>query len=689
MKLIWRRWLSVVPLVVVILGQFCYGQKEENGPARKIFVAPYGNDEAAGTKQDPFATLFRARKEVRRSRNINPEDTTYVFLRGGDYRLRSTFSLGEEDSGNVMYPVIYSAYQDEEVRLNGGLSITVDRAKKVRKKRILLRLLPEVRDAVYQVNLKKAGISDFGKLRPRGFRRPYYPAAMELFVDKEAMTLARWPNTGLEEIDKVVEVGSVPRDGDYEGNGGAFSVLTDRLQRWKSAEDPWVSGFFHYGFADDALEVESIDVDNRVISTTQPTMYGFKDGDAHTGWYAFNLLEEIDAPGEYYINRETGMLYFYPPKTPFSSIELTVMGEPMIVLDQCSFVEIRNIVFESSRGMGVYMEEGENNLITDCVFRNLGSLAICVGRGIEPFKQLKHDGTGTPVSRKLGSWHEHIYQNPTFNRNAGKGHVIRNCHIYNTGSGGISLSGGDRLTLERGGNIVENCYIHDFNRLDRTYRSGINIDGVGNVIRHCEIAHCPASAIYLHGNDHIIEYNEIHHAVMTGDDMGAIYYGRDPSEFGTVVRYNLFHHLGTGDMRAGHRKIIGVYHDDGACGLTVTGNIFYKAGSRGANIGGGNDNIYTNNIFIDGKVAINHDNRLQGWASYMWEEGGIFEQRLKDVNYQEPPYSEAYPTLVNYFSDSPGLPKRNVVQYNLFWDYNMVYSGRDRKSTRLNSSHYS
>lgn len=646
----------------------------------EIVVSTDGNDEAAGTFSEPFATLERARQEVQKIRGSHPGDTVFVLLREGTYPLRRSFVLDQDDSGDERSPVIYSTYNNETVSLNGGISVPVDLAEKVTSSKILSRLLPEVRDSVYQVDLRRIAVKEYGTLRPRGFRRPYYPSAMELFCDKEAMTLARWPNEGLETVGKVVKVGSVPRQGDYSGKGGAFTVLTDRIERWTKAEDLWISGFFHYGYADDALQVKELDVNNKTISTVQPTMYGFRDGTPHTGWFVFNLLEEIDKPGEYYIDRDKGILYFYPPDETFTSIDLSILEEPMVVMENVSHVQFRNIRFEVSRGMGVYMEGGRKVVISDCEFRNLGLLGICVGRGVEPFEKLMHDGTGTPVSRKLGSWHEHIYQNPTFNRKAGTEHLIRNCHIYNTGSGGISLSGGDRMTLEKGLNTVENCYIHDFNRLDRTYRAGVNIDGVGNIIRHCEISHCPASAIYLHGNDHIIEYNEIHHAVMTGDDMGAIYYGRDPSEFGTVVRYNLFHHLGTGDMRAGHRKIIGVYHDDGACGLTVTGNVFYKAGSRGANIGGGNDNIYTNNIFIDGKVAINHDNRLQGWASYMWEEGEVFEQRLKAVNYQEPPYSEAYPTLVNYFSDSPGLPKRNVVQYNLFWNYNMVYSGRPHYS---------
>jgi len=218
---------------------------------------------------------------------------------------------------------------------------------------------------------------------------------------------------------------------------------------------------------------------------------------------------------------------------------------------------------------------------------------------------------------------------------------------------------------------VENCLIHDFNRLDRSYKVGINIDGVGNAIRNCEIYNSPGSVIMLHGNDHLIEYNNIHHAVIDGDDMGAIYYGRDPSEFGNKVQYNFFHHIGNQ-----HGMIMSVYHDDGACGMKVTGNVFYKAGSRTVMIGGGNDNVYESNIFIDCPLAFHLDNRLMGWAKSSLDKDGIFEQRLAAVNYKNEPYSSAYPSLVNYFEDSPGLPKRNFINNTVFVNVEKIHNGK-------------
>jgi len=264
---------------------------------------------------------------------------------------------------------------------------------------------------------------------------------------------------------------------------------------------------------------------------------------------------------------------------------------------------------------------------------------------------------------------QHIYVNTVFNREAGTNNGIVNCTIFNTGAGGIHLSGGDRIALEPGDNYVENCTIHDFNRIEKSYRAGIDISGVGNRISNCEIYNAPSMAILMRGNDHLFEYNEIHHVCQEVHDQGALYYGRDPSERGHVVRYNFFHHLNTIHATSA------VYHDDGACGMEVYRNIFYKPGRIPVLIGGGHDNPYTNNIFIDAEIAIHVDNRNQGWAKGVIEKGGIYDRRLNLVKYNEPPYSTKYPHLANYWEDDPSLPKRNPVSKNIFYKVKTVVKG--------------
>jgi hypothetical protein len=634
------------------------------------YVSPLGKDSNSGTIEKPFASPERVRDAVRADLKQSKKDPVTVFFRKGTYKLNKSLELGFSDSGNESSPVTYSAYPNEEVSFSGGISLPVEKTKKITEKSILPRLVPEAKNSILQINLKSLGILNYGNMMPRGFGRPYQSAPMELFCNKEAMKLSRWPNDSLVRIGNVLDPGSVPRDGDYSNRGGKFTFDVSQPDRWGKASEIWISGFFRYGYADDAVKVANIDLINKTITTEQATMYGFGSGKEFQRWYAFNLLEEIDQPGEYFIDREKGILYFYPPIGKLNNIELSLLEEPLVVIENGSNICFRNITFECARGIGMYIERGKDNTVENCVFRNLGQVAVSIGKGILPFKDLQHAGTGTPASRILGSILSHSYDHTTFNREAGTGHLISGCHIYSTGTGGISLGGGNRLTLDKGNNRVENCRIHDFNRLDRSYKVGINIDGVGNVIRNCEIYNSPGSAIMLHGNDHLIELNNIHHAVIAGDDMGAIYYGRDPSEFGNKVQYNFFHHIGNE-----HGMIMAVYHDDGACGMEVTGNIFYKAGSRTIMIGGGNDNVYRNNIFIDCPLAFHLDNRLQGWAKSSLDKDGIFEKRLAAVNYKQAPYSTAYPKLSNYFEDTPGLPKRNFIDNNIFVDVKMIHNG--------------
>jgi hypothetical protein len=654
---------------IIILALILFSVSVHSQNVKQLFVSPSGNDKYAGTIDKPFGTLEKARKEVRKILAKEKTISITVYFRAGDYFIKNSVVFDSLDAGTKDYPVTYSSYNNETVSFSGGISIPVKYATPVKDDLVLNRFPVTAKNKILQVDLKKLGIKDFGTLTPRGFARPYQPAPMELFCNKAAMHLSRYPNDTLIPMGKVLDAGSIPRNGDFSHRGGKFQFSIDEPNRWAAAKDIWISGFFRYGYADDAVQIADLDLKNKIISTKQETLYGFESGKNFQRWFAYNLLEEIDTSGEYYIDRASGILYFYQPDE-LKTIEVSMLEEPLVQLKNTSHIQFKGVNFECSRGIGVYIEKGNGNKIDNCVLRNLGIVGVCIGKGIEPFAELTHEGDGQPASAKLGSLMNYAYKHTTYNREAGTGHIISNCEIYNTGSGGISLGGGDRLTLKKGNNQVVNCSIHDFNRLDRSYKAGINIDGVGNAIRNCEIFNCPGSAILLHGNDHLIEYNVIHHAVTDGDDMGAIYYGRDPSEFGNKVQYNFFHHIGND-----HGLIVSVYHDDGACGMEVTGNIFYMAGMRSVLIGGGSDNVYRNNIFIGSLMAFHLDNRLMGWAKANVEKDGIFQKRLEAVNYKQAPYATAYPKLKNYFEDTPALPKRNFIENNLFVNVKMLHNG--------------
>ena len=49
------------------------------------------------------------------------------------------------------------------------------------------------------------------------------------------------------------------------------------------------------------------------------------------------------------------------------------------------------------------------------------------------------------------------------------------CDIYETGDGGISLDGGDRVTLTPADAGAENNHIHHYSRWNRVYQPGIAV----------------------------------------------------------------------------------------------------------------------------------------------------------------------------------------------------------------------
>jgi hypothetical protein len=165
------------------------------------------------------------------------------------------------------------------------------------------------------------------------------------------------------------------------------------------------------------------------------------------------------------------------------------------------------------------------------------------------------------------------------------------------------------------------------------------------------------------GNDHVIEFNEIHSVCYESNDAGAIYTGRDWTMRGTIIRHNYLHHINGFEGRG----CVGVYLDDMFCGTLIYGNVFYRV-TMAAFIGGGRDCAIENNIFVDCRPAVHIDARALGWAGYhaqMWIQEGREKGTLSGIAYNKPPYSERYPQLINILEEDPAAPRGNVVARNV------------------------
>jgi len=597
--------IRYLPLAL-ILGVALMG----SGRAEKVmYVSPAGSDRGAGTIDSPLATPEGARDAIRALKKGKglPDGGVIVFLRAGRYELRRTFELTAGDSGEKGKPVAYRAYPGEEVRIVGGRE--VKGFHPVTDREVLDRLPEESRKRVLMADLGDQGIENYGELTVRGFGQPVRPSHMELFFQDRPMILARWPNEGYARIADLPE-GKDSRTFGYSG---------DRPLRWKGESDPWVYGYWYHDWADTYMKVESLDAERRTITTATRHGYGLRKGNR---WHGLNLLAELDSPGEYYIDRDRGVLYFWPPAPLEGERAVVSMAEQLINLKDTRHVTIRGLILECCRGTAVTVSGGDHNRILGCTIRNTGNRAASI---------------------------------------SGADNRVMGCEMYETGDGGISISGGRRETLTPARLLAENNHIYNYSRWCHTYRPALGIGGCGNIARNNLIHHGPHNAIQLSGNDHLIELNEIHHVCQDTGDVGAFYMGRDWTARGTAIRHNYWHHI-SGPGRIG---AMGVYLDDQASGITISGNIFYKV-TRAVFIGGGCDNLVENNIFVDCKPSVHIDARGLGWQKAATDDPrGTLRTRLRSMPYQDELWRGRYPHLVNILEDDPGTPKRNRIVRNI------------------------
>ena len=611
-------------------------------PGATFYVAPNGNDTNPGTEAAPFASLTRARDAITdlKQQGTLPKGGVAVFIRGGLYQVNSAFTLTEADGGTAESPVTYLAYPNEKPIFTGGKQL-VGFAPVTDPK--IAKLLPEsARGKVLVADLPNQGIDDYGKLVSRGFGLAGYPGHpwVDLYVDGQALDLARWPNHGFVETGPV-HGGQMKTDD--AGQPGIFEYLEDRPGQWQAADDAWAFGYWGHLWAGRSVPIASIDKAAKRITTGSRSSYGYREG---MPYYLFNVLEELDAPGEWYLDRTSGKLYLLPPKPLESAVvEFPILAEPFVVIRDAAHVSLRDLTFELGRAEGAVIEAGANNLLAGCVFRKLGTNGVIV--------------------------------------NGGSGHGIVGCDIHTLGAGGVRMAGGDKKTLTPGKHFVENCHIYDFTRIDRAYAPAVHLDGVGNRIAHNLFHHSPHHAMRVEGYEHKIEWNEIHSVVYESDDQSGIDMFGNPAIRGNVIRYNYWHHIGSGHNVAGQA---GIRLDDFISNVLIYSNVFYRcAGGRfgAVQIHGGKNNMVDNNLFVGCKYALS----FSPWGEQRWLERLAREStqnaiKAGGVDITTPPHITRYPDL----ADLETNPDRNYVWRSMVVDCGQ-FSTRDRGVNELLDNH--
>lgn len=602
---------SVLALLFLLAG--CV--RPASGPRATFCVATNGNDAWSGTlaspnaerTDGPFATLERARDAVRALKKSGPLPADVIVeVRTGTYFHARPVVFSAEDSGTEATPIVYRAEAGGEVILTAGREVTGWRAVDDAAARD--RLAPDVRDAVRVADLRAQGIEDWGKLGVRGFGAGNPPAEAELFCGDVPMTLARWPNAGFLGIKSAK-------------NPLRVEVDTDRLARWVGEPEPWVFAYWHHDWAELYEPLAGVDPAARALLRTEKIkpVYGITAGRAR--WYAFNLLAELDQPGEYWIDRANGRLYFLPP--PGAGRTVLSLGDGLLRAEKLAHVVFQGFTLEACRGTAVVVKDGENCKLVGCTIRNVGHAGVSVSGGTR--------------------------------------HEVYGCDVFHCGEGGIFMGGGNRATLTPAGHNAENNHVHHYARRARTYKAGIAVHGVGCRIAHNLIHDGPHMALSAGGNDHLVEYNEIHNVVEESGDAGAYYVGRDWTQRGNVLRYNYWHQI-VGATSFGGMTI---YLDDQHGGHSIYGNLFERC-SQSVFIGGGDDNFVTNNVFLACWKSAHIDNRGLGWQKAATDDPkGELRTRFSAMPVSNELWRTRYPTLAGTLQDEPGMPKRNVFAGNI------------------------
>lgn len=441
-----------------------------------VNVSPLGDDKTAdGSSKKPFATLKAA---INFALKLPDKGDISLKLSDGTYRVSDTILLdGKDWKGRKI-----SIEGSEKTILSGSADIDATKLSEVREASLLSKLPSERTAKIYFLNLKQLGISDYGELKQRGFGTPRDIPEIEAFLNGKRLRLARYPNSGLMKIGKVLDAGQVksktnrgfdePSD-DTRVRGATFEYTDARHERWIGANDAYACGNFSVGWADDEIKIEKINTNDKTVKLSSPHIYGvmsclpdpknpkFRQDLSTRGYFVKNLIEELDEDGEFFIDRKNGIFYVALDSPPSGTLQFSMLSGPIIAIKNADGLKIKNVRFGPSRGMGVFVSRSKNVNIDSCEFSNFGTVALSVDSGTfakNPPPELAN-------------------KNPAFNFSSSI--TLSNCKIHDNAFGGAYIRGGDRRSLSPSGNLVFNCEFYRNSSAGLKYTPSLSIYDVG------------------------------------------------------------------------------------------------------------------------------------------------------------------------------------------------------------------
>lgn len=554
--------------------------EEAKGERLEIYVDVNAEASGDGSFSSPLKTVAEAQAKVREviASDNYPSGGIVVFLREGTYTLSDTVYFGEEDSGKENAPVVWRAYYNEEVIVTNSASIPLSEFSYSDDERI-----PEsAQGKILSYNLKEHGIDGYDGLYIGGHSQHFYwqfgmaeedaiqfgYSAPEIFYGDENGRLAQYPN-GDEwlGITELVEPGTPAwwiddHNGthldSWVGTTVKVNVEKKRMQRWANAKNPWFDSYWCVDWSDFRAPWAEIDPVNQTMTMVHSSPYKPVVGKAR--WRIYNLIEELDDAGEWFYDVDNGELYIFPPAgvKQDENITLCFHKKNIFELKNAHDIVIRDLNIQGTRFSGI-SGTGLNRI--EIAYNHISKVSSA---GIEAH---------------------------------GNNLYIHGNIIENIGARGINCSGGNKETLEASNNLIENNYITNFARLQKSYIGGVALGGVGITVRNNSISEAPQLAISFGGNDHLIERNDIHDVLKEASDMGAAYCYMGYDGRGTVFKNNAFH-----DLKTNSTDSIGlytIYFDGGSSGHSAIGNVIYNVEGSGIFANTGSYHTLKNNVFAN------------------------------------------------------------------------------------------
>lgn len=676
-----RRGWSIALALVLVLNMVFAGTSvfaREVGPSVVFYVAPDGNDANDGSIGSPFATIKGARDAVRayKAENGLPEGGITVYFRGGTYNITEKTDFEEQDSGTAESPITYKAYPNETPVFTGGYYVEGSQFQPVTDQAILDRLpSDDARSNIVQYDLKGNGITNYGEMydtcgwgadsNPDGFGMKIAP--MEVYIDDDPLILSRWPNRKADGTNDYIYTGESIAYG-RKGTSPAdelpqFKYTDERIEGWATYDDVCTLGFYKADYADDNVKLLNVDKENNIITLKTQLSHGVLE---EKKYYYYNVLDELDDPGEYYIDRTNGILYLYPTKDmSTATVKLSSYDQPLVIeCNNVSHVTFSGLTFELTRGSVFRVVGGDSVTIAYCTIKNCGIYGAYLGASSVSMDSSKDVAGNVAAAQE--------YDNAA----NGVNHKVTGCEIFNMGYGGVKMQGGNLYTLERADFSVENSKIYHYALRRRSYVNGVNYNGFGFKIAHNEIFDAPHAAVQGSAQGIVIEYNEFYDVVKETEDAGAIYTNYTWPVHDLHIRYNYIHDIPYSDF--GHRiapDIVlraAVYVDSDLFCPDVYGNVMVNCpiGFMGAVKG----EFIENNIFVDCRRAINRGGDCDYLKGYTGEEAldvsnGSFNL-IQKYPFDQEPWKSAYPEFAQYMEDFRNSD--NAAYWNGQWINNLI-----------------